>query len=294
MRVTEKIIYDTMRNSVMDNRDRLFRIQQQIAENRRLLQPSDDPRAAEKLLNLKASKSETEQFQRNIQYGKASLELAGNSLSEAGDLLVRAKEIATQLANDTYTALDRSQAAAEVNELYRRMLGIANSKLGSEYLFSGFRSDAPAYDALGSYQGDRGSKEIRVGQNEKVTLNLVGSDVFGSNTTGILYELSALKDALNGNDVDGIRASLQTMDQGMQNVFRYQALLGARVKSLELKEYSLQNFGIEIDGQISDTEDLDVAEAAMNLKKQESAYEAAIQVSGMIASLTILNAINIS
>jgi flagellar hook-associated protein 3 FlgL len=294
MRVTEKIIYDTMRNSVMDNRDRLFRIQQQIAENRKLLQPSDDPRAAEKLLNLKASKSESEQYRRNIQYGKASLELAGNSLSEAGDLLVRAKEIATQLANDTYTAQDRTQAAAEVTELRRRMLGIANSKLGSEYLFSGFRSDAPAYDALGSYQGDRGSKEIRVGQSEKMTLNLVGSDVFGSNTTGILYDLGRLEDALVGNDVDEIRASLQTMDQGMQNVFRYQALLGARVKSLELKEYSLQNFSIEIDGQISDTEDLDVAEAAMNLKKQESAYEAAIQVSGRIASLTILNAINVS
>ncbi|MBI5418992.1 MAG: flagellar hook-associated protein FlgL [Deltaproteobacteria bacterium] len=291
MRITDKIIFDTMQASVMDNRDRLFLIQQQIAENKKILKPSDDPRTAEKLITLKASRSEIEQFQRNVTSGKASLEMSGNSLAEAGDLLVRAKEIAVQLSDDVYTAGDRSLAAAEVGELYNRMLAIANVKLGSEYLFSGFRSDTPPYDASGAYQGDNGSKEIRIGPNEKVALNLVGIDVFGSGASGILRDLAALRDALAVNDVAAVRTAMQEMDQGMQNIFRNQALLGARVKSMELEEGTLRNFGTEITGQIADAEDLDIAFAAMNLKKQEAAFEAALQVAGRISSLTILDVI---
>lgn len=294
MRVTEKIIYDQMQSSIMNTRSRLFRIQQQIAENRKLLRPSDDPRGAEKLTSTTAAKADNDQFLRNITSGKSYLEMTESSLAEAGDLLLRAKEIAIQFSDASYTPADRATASAEVAQLYNRMLGVANMKLGPEYLFSGFRSDRPAYDAGGVYQGDNGVKEIRIGQSEKIALNLAGIDVFGSGATGILRDLMALRDALVANDVEGVKAGLQTMDQGMQTVFRYRALTGARVKGLELQEATLKNTGNALAGQISDLRDLDLAEAATNLTRQEAAYEAAIQVSGRIASMTSLNTVTIS
>jgi flagellar hook-associated protein 3 FlgL len=291
MRVTEKIVYDAVRNALMDNRDRLFTIQQRIAANRKILKPSDDPRAAEKLVYLTATQSEIDQFRRNITFGKAFIESSESVMSEAGDLLVRAKEIATQYADDVYTAQDRQMAATEVNELYDQLLGLANTKLGAEYIFSGFRSDAPAYDASGNYQGDDGIREVRIGQNEKLTLNIVGTDVFGTSSAGILRDLADLRDALAADDASGIRASLDDMDGGMQTVFRNQALLGARVRRLEFEEKTLENFGTELTGQISQAKDLDIAEAATELKLQEAAFEAAVQVSGRIASLTLLDVI---
>ncbi len=290
MRVTEKIVFDAVRNSLMDNRDKLFTVQQQIAANRKLLKPSDDPRAAEKLLHLKTTQAEIDQFQRNITFGKAYIESSGSTLSEAGELLVRAKEIATQYSDDLYTAADREMAAAEVAELYRQAVGLANTKLGAEYIFSGFKSDVPAYDAAGAYQGDAGIREVRIGQNEKIVLNVVGPDVFGTASAGILHDLADLRDALYANDTAGVRASMQAMDNGMQTVFRNQALLGARVRSLEFEESTLKNFSAELTGQISQAEDLDIAMAATELKKQEAAFEAAIQVSSRIASLTLLDA----
>lgn len=296
MRVTDKIMYDQMRFSVMDSRDRLFTIQQKIASNRKLISLSDDPRGSEKASQLKSTQSELDQFRRNIQSGKTSLELTGAALQGVQDLLVRAKEISIQFSNGEYNAEDRAMAAEEVAGIYKQVVSYANSKNGSDYLFSGFSSDTPAFSATGVWQGDAGAKEVRIGQSERMAVNEIGASVFGSSAAagavpagGLMKDLQDFQAALETNDLTGIGNAMTSMDAGIQAVLSSQSTVGTRLKHIEVMDSAIGNMLTTITTQLSGIEDLDIAEMATELAKQEAAYQAAIQVAGRISSLSILN-----
>lgn len=307
MRVTDKIMYDQMRFSVMDGRDRLFAIQQKIAANRKLTSLSDDPRGSEKASQLKSTESELDQFRRNIQSGKTSLELTGVALQGVADLLVRAKEISIQFSNGEYSAGDREIAAEEVAGIYRQVVSFANMKNGSDYLFSGFNSDTPAYSAVvvdasgvvvggGVWGGDAGEKEVRVGQSERMAINVTGASVFGSSVpvgavpaAGLMKDLQDLQVALGANDLAGIGNAMADMDAGMQAVLAGQSTVGTRIRQMEVMDSAIGNMLVSVATQLSGIEDLDIAEMATELAKQEAAYEAAILVAGRISSLSMMS-----
>jgi len=298
MRVTEKIVYDAMRFSVMENRDRLFAVQQRIAANRKLASPSDDPRGSEKASQLHSTRAELEQFRRNIRFGKTSLEISDTALQGVEDLLVRAKELAVQFSNGEFSDRDRKMAAEEVGEIRRQVVGYANTKNGSEYVFSGFLGDTPAYSAAGVWQGDAGAREIRIGQSERIVTNETGADIFGSAAAaggvpagGLMKDLQDFQAALENNDLDGVRNALTTMDAGMQAVLAGRALAGTRIRRMEVTDTAIGNMLVAIDNQLSGIEDLDIAEMATELAKQEAVLQAAVQVAGRIGSLTVLDAV---
>lgn len=307
MRVTEKIIYDSVRNSVMDNRSSLFAIQQRIAENRKLIYLSDDPRSSEKASQIKTGQSEVAQFKRNILFGKSSLDLTENALNGINETLVRAKELAIEMANGEYSASDRLAAAAEVAELFKQAVGYANTKLGGEYVFSGFRSDSPAYTDDGVWQGDTGARFVRIGQSEKMQINEIGLDVFGQRATAgavpppappgyvpgssIMEDLAQFRRALETNDLAGIQATIDAMDQGQSRVLRSQAAIGTRSKHMTVTDQAMANLATSLDSQLSEIQDLDIAQMAIDLRKQEAVLEASIQVAGRITSMTVLDAV---
>ena len=300
MRITEKIIYDSVRNSVMDNRSRLFEIQQKIAENRRLIYLSDDPRSSEKASQIKTGQSEVSQFKRNILFGKASLDLTENALNGMNDTLVRAKELAIQMANGESSAADRKAAAAEVGELFKQAVGYANTKLGGEYIFSGFNSDNPAYTDSGSWKGDAGGRLVRIGQSEKVQINEIGLNVFGDRLAppavyapgnSIMEDLARFKTALETNDLTGVQTTIDAMDKGQSRVIQSQASVGTRAKHMGVTDSSLLNLSTSLTAQLSDIQDLDIAQMAIDLAKQEAVLNASIQVAGRITSMTVLDAV---
>jgi flagellar hook-associated protein 3 FlgL len=307
MRITEKIIYDSVRNSVMDNRSTLFGIQQKIAENRKLIYLSDDPRSSEKASQIKTGQSEVAQFQRNITFAKASLDLTENALTGINDTIVRAKELAIEMANGELSASDRKAAAAEVAELFKQAVGYANTKLGGEYIFSGFKSDTPAYTQDGVWQGDAGTRLVRIGQSEKMQINEIGSGVFGDRVTAgaippappatyvpgtsVMEDLAQFRAALENNDLSGIQATIAAMDVGQARVLQSKAAVGTRSKHMDVTSSSLLNLSTSLTSQLSDIQDLDIAQMAIDLKKQEAVLDASIQVAGRITSMTVLDAV---
>src|SRR5690625_5900717 len=66
--------------------------QNQISTGRRVLQPSDDPLAAARILQLEREQSRLDQFQRNIDGVESSLMLQDTHLDAVETLLVRVRE----------------------------------------------------------------------------------------------------------------------------------------------------------------------------------------------------------
>ena len=68
--------------------------------------------------------------------------------------------------------------------IYDQVVSLSNARYsgggleGARYLFSGFKTDTPAFTDAGLYQGDDGEYKVQVGAGESVTVGLSGARVF--------------------------------------------------------------------------------------------------------------------
>merc|ERR1711991_1230492 len=68
------------------------------------------------------------QYSRNADNAINRLTIADTALQSVTNLMLRAKELAIQAANDTFGAQDREALALELEEMKNEMFSVANSK----------------------------------------------------------------------------------------------------------------------------------------------------------------------
>jgi flagellar hook-associated protein 3 FlgL len=91
-----------------------------------------------------------------VNEGVGRLNLSDSVLETAGNTLQRAKELAIQMRNDTNTAVERRNAAQEVQQLMLSLAGIANTQLNGRFLFAGSQTHTEPF-VLGSATGSAGT-----------------------------------------------------------------------------------------------------------------------------------------
>ena len=84
-------------------------------------------------------------------------------MAQAGEILIRAKELALQQAGDIGTSeITRRTVSEEISQVYRQLTKIANTKYAGRYIFSGFKTDTSPFNHEGEYFGDDGEIDIEV------------------------------------------------------------------------------------------------------------------------------------
>ncbi len=94
MRVTNKMMTDTVSANLFRQANRLLDAQEVVATEKIINRPSDDPIAMGKVLDYRKAISSMDQYQRNVTQGKMWVEHTEVVLDEVNDLLRQAKEIA--------------------------------------------------------------------------------------------------------------------------------------------------------------------------------------------------------
>ena len=178
MRVTDKMNQNQVLNNIQKTRTELSQLQNQAATMKRVTKPSDDPVAAAKILAHRSENKNLEQYDKNIFFAKNFLETTEATLSQLGEAVVRAKELALQGASDTNGGAPREMISSEVGQIYNAVVEMANRKLGDRYLFGGFKTLTQPFDQNGQYLGDDGEIKIQNQKGNFVALNLSGDRVF--------------------------------------------------------------------------------------------------------------------
>ncbi len=179
MRIADRIVYDNTNANLGKNRTDMAELQNQAATQKRVNRPSDDPLAATRVLATRTEINGAQQYLKNINTARGFLEYSDQSLSELGDVINRAKEIAINQSNDaSASAHTREVTATEIKQLYNQTVQIGNRKLGDRFLFGGYRTTRPPFDPEGNYSGDNGEMEIIINKDAKVAMNIPGSRVF--------------------------------------------------------------------------------------------------------------------
>lgn len=252
--------------------------QEQLSTGKRLRRPSDDPIGMNRALELRASLRAREQEGRNAADGKMWMDLADSKLQDAVGQLQRARELAVRGA--TYTGTQEREAIAlEIGQLREDLVALANSQHQGRGLFSGFIAGDAVQKVGGTwtYTGDAGQINRRVGENEVITINVTADVAFGF-TAGrdVFTVLDELETALYANDTASIETALADVDNSLQTVLGGLGILGARANQIETAIARNADDKITLTQQLSSLEDVDIAEAVMDLELQKTAYEAAL------------------
>ena len=203
MRVTNQILLNQSQAEIQKTTQQTARLQESVASGKRINRFDDDPIGAVRALDLRVFEASLVQYQKNVDAGSPFLKQTDSVLGDVKESVDRAKELALQLANDSYNAGDRRNAAAEVQQIFERVVGLANSQVEGRYLFGGFKNGSAPFSASGAYLGDNGEIAVQTDASSSVILNEPGNKVFqgaGVNGgVGVLDVFRDLKEVLEGN-----------------------------------------------------------------------------------------------
>ncbi|MDV2856413.1 flagellar hook-associated protein FlgL [Oceanimonas sp. AH20CE76] len=155
-----------------------------MSSGKRVEHASEDPVAANGILNYKQELRKLEQYQNNINLAENRLRREEWALSSAETTTQQVKEIMLGANNPAITQQERDAYKEELQSRIDEMLDLANTRDEfGQYIFGGFQTDSSPFvrnpDGSVSYAGDGGQRDMMVGDNVKVGINHSGELVFG-------------------------------------------------------------------------------------------------------------------
>jgi flagellar hook-associated protein 3 FlgL len=279
MRITDNMRFDTVQQSLSSLRSRQAELTGQISSGSKINAPSDDPVAAARLTRISAQASRTADYRSTIDSVRADLQLSEGSLAQASDLMVRAKELALQGATGSLTADDRKTLANEVATLQAQFVSTANARGNRGYLFSGNRTDTATLAGNGDFQGDDSEHEVEISPGVTTAVSVTGSEAF-TTAGGVdaFATLSALRQALESDDADGVAATLGNLESSRAQIVRVQAKTGLIMNRLDSADEALSVTALELDRRRSEVGDVDPFSALSELSQLSTTLQQAIQV----------------
>jgi flagellar hook-associated protein 3 FlgL len=292
-RITQQSHLSAMRTDLSQVSIRLSDIQRQVASGRTMERASDAPSAALESLRYRRSLRTYGQYERNLSDAKNWLGAADTGLEAIDNRLSRVQELTIQADNGSLSPAARTAISTELRAVADEMVGLMNSDHLGRPLFGGTAGGAQAYDDTGTYLGDAGTVERTISSGSSFQVNVTGPEAFGTDDPG---------DPMNGNIVEMVRQIADDVDAGVEvqdaldsistaqtRLHSAQATLGARLASIEKLEARNLDTTTDLQASLSRTEDVDLTEAILELKSQEAAYTAALNISGRLLSQSLLD-----
>ncbi len=293
-RVTENMKFALVTNNLFNVQNKYGTLMEQIASQKKINRPSDDPIGVVDAMQLKTAMAQMNQYGRNISAVKDWTQLSESAISQTFDLIGTAQEIAMQTATDTMNAQSRASAAVEVGNLLDQAIGLANSNINGEYIFAGYETHTVPFSRVtaggietAQYNGDLNDFRVQIGEGNPIAAGRNGQAVFMS--SGLFDALGNLKKALEDNDQAGISAQVTALKSASDVLNNQLADIGARNIRLDDRQQILDQTISDFQTRLSDVEDADISEVLIELKSKELAYQAALLSSAKMNELTLMD-----
>jgi flagellar hook-associated protein 3 FlgL len=310
IRITNNMVSDRVMSDLQARYAAMANTQLQISTGRRVNDPSDDPTAAAQERLRQSQLAGIQSSQKSVNNSQSWLNQAESSISGINDVLSRAKEIATTGANGSYSQSDRNALANEVDQLIKQAKESLNAKVGSDYIFSGTKTDVPPYStATGdAYQGDAGAivRDAGAGvalQNNPSFVALGGASetltagaiLGGGSASGdgrVLDSLTQLAAHLRGGtpaDVQALGTSdLTALENNRISVSNATSAIGAMSNRATAALSRLEDLEDGAKTSIDDLTGVDMAQAITDFSTQSAAYQASLKVGAQIIQPSLL------
>ncbi|TRW48812.1 flagellar hook-filament junction protein FlgL [Aliidiomarina halalkaliphila] len=314
MRISTVTIFDQNVNSMNRQQAEFMKIGQQLASGKRVVNPSDDPQAAARAIDVGQSIAANEQYKTARVSVRNSLGQQESIVNSANEIVIRAKTLMIQASSDTMSEIDRLSISSEIEGLYEAMIGLGNSTDGSgRYTFGGYADGRAPFERAGDgtvvFAGSQDVREERVDGDRFMKVGHTGFDVFltslsnakptsepelNSNVFRTFEKaIAALSDtagAIPENEKKVIFADvMRELDNSQDNLLTKRASLGARLNELDTLDLVAGNRNLSYQQTMSELVDLDYVQASADYSLRMVGLQAAQKAFVDIKGLSLFN-----
>ena len=188
MRVSTLQIFQQGIDNMLSKQRELVDTQEQIATGKRLLDASEDPAAAARVVEVSSQLAKIDQFQSNTTAATNQLGLEESALANFATELQRVRELTLQANNATLRSDDKRAISVEISQRLESLLDLANTRdAAGEYIFAGFQSQSQPFTRTPTgvtYSGDDGQRFTQVSSGTTIQTRDSGQAVFLSAKAG--------------------------------------------------------------------------------------------------------------
>lgn len=293
MRVTNNMISQNLLRNLETAQERMSQLQDQMSSGHRITRPSDDPVGIQNVLRMKSSISAVDQWKNNADEALGLMNTTDSTLGDMTSMLQRVRELAVQGANGALSADDKKHLAVEVDQIAEQLRLVANTQIGSKYIFSGTETDKELLKSDGTtWQGNSQDVKFEVGNNLTLPISVNGQTLFKTPITGaagVFDTLSNFSTALKNNDATGVNDALKDIDGNIDNVLAHRANIGARTNRMTALREQLDSTSTNLQENLSGIQDADIAKTITDFKNQENVYKAALSIGAQIIQPSLVD-----
>ena len=295
MRIASSTISDNIVRQIQGLGSQQARLQSQVSSGQRITNPSDDPAAVSRVINLESERREIEQFQRNAERALEVSQASYSGLQQIKKLSDRATEIGT-LGAGAQSSDALNAYASEINQLIEQAVQLGNTKFRNDYIYAGTAVDTPPFTAARgangevtgiTYAGNTAQSAIALSESSSVAPGTAGTT-----NTGIgdfINRLVAMRDALrtgNTASVQGAQSNLLTSEDLLVDALSEHGAVQMRI---EVNQTQQKERADNLEKLVSAEADGDLPSAIVKLNQTQVAYQAALQSASNIMRLSLLD-----
>jgi flagellin-like hook-associated protein FlgL len=150
----------------------------------------------------------------------------------------------------------------------------------------GFKNGAVSNEMLPNYEGNQGKMNYEINVGIKLSVNSIGDRLFDP----IFKHLAKISMDLRAGNTTGLsKDGLKFVMEDEQNVALTLAEVGAKYNRIDKGIDRLKSLDENFNQLLANVEDTDIAKAILELKLQETAYQAALQTAARVLPMSLLD-----
>lgn len=250
-------------NSMNRANSALSTAMQRLGTGKRINSAADDAAGLQIATRLDGQSRGMSVAKDNIAKATAMMQTAEGAFDEVNNILFRMKDLATQAADDTNNADDRTALQSEFNALNAELSNImTNTSYGTEKLLTGTPGASGASGAPGKLTKEL-QFQIGASKDEVLKVNL------SAGLSGVATALAGLSGASGiSSGASGANAMLEKVTTALNSVGSIRSDLGANINRLGHTAANLANMKDNTDLSLGTIRDADFAAESSKMSRQ--------------------------
>jgi flagellar hook-associated protein 3 FlgL len=298
-RITPSMVTSQTLTDLNNSLAGLERTTDELSSGKTILEPSDNPYGAARVIDLQSQLEGLTNYESDIQDGISWENTASSAMSNVNELTQRVRELVVEAANGTNNQGDLNTIATEIEQLTESIKQDANAQYAGQYVFSGTATTTPPYEvgANDEFQGNTETVSRAVGPTGTVTISTDLSTLLGNGVAaedgGLLDTLRTITQQLRGGTIEDKEAlgttDLVNLDKNLEQLSQLQAVAGSATDQLKAALTRNESVQTSVTEALSNTEDTNVAAVSIQYANEQAAYEAALRAGATIVQESLLN-----
>lgn len=307
MRVTSTSIQNMVGN-ISSQQSQLYELYNKINSGQKYTNISDNPIDAADIVRLNKQLSEIGAYSRNVQNATTQINAQDEAFSTIVDKLQRINDLAIQAANSASGEDGFKACKAEIEELKKTIVNLANTQYDGKYIFAGTNVTTKPFeladDGTITYHGTPANntagyeRYLEISDGVKVELNSSGDSIFGTydpndpnKSSGLFKVLGDLEAALNTDPMDNnaVREQLDPLQNSIKHISEIQSVHSSTVTKLTMTTEMLDSTEINLKSKLAAISEVDLPSAITELVQQNYSLQASMQAYTIISNQSLLD-----